>query len=279
MTREELKQILLTNTFIYDRSAHPIIEVSGKDHREWIHRISSQSSFKLKAGEVCTTAFLTGTGGVISYFQLLVLEDKVWILAEPQSKEKILSYLDFSHFGEDISFKAISQSNYFEVVGKHSPIDGCLQFSSEAWNEGGRIYIDGEKPEHPPIDKNTYDLIKHSKGWPIDNKDITEENILLEAAVLNEYASDTKGCYPGQEVIAKIITYGRVAKKYVSLWASIKPSSEEITYSAGKAGKVMAVHALKDGYLVFAYVLRAALDQFEASRDSLKIDNQDLTKF
>lgn len=280
MNRQEFKSLLTTKSFIFDRSHYPIIEVSGKEHREWIHRISSQESLSLKEKSVCTTAFLTGGAGVISYFQMLILEDRVWLLIEPQSKEKVLAHLDLSHFGEDISFKEIKSESYFEVVGLPVDINAAYKIKAEDWNRTGAIYIDGEKPELPKMDLGLYQAIKRSQGWPIDQIDINEDKILLEASALTEYATDTKGCYPGQEVIAKIITYGRVAKKIVALFSKDKvDNGAEISYGAGKAGTVVATYALSDGYLVLAYVLRVAHDSFLQEKDNLKINDSKLSPF
>jgi folate-binding protein YgfZ len=279
MTKHDLQTLLDNQSYILDRSFYPIIEVGGKEHREWIHRISSQASLGLNIGDVCTTAFLTGTAGVISYFQLLILTDKVWILAEPQSADKILKYLDFSHFGEDIYFKMVSVNSYFEVVGAAPSIDADFCISAEAWNPNGRIYINAkQKPDLPTLPLEIYQAYKRSLGWPIDQLDINEGQILLEATVLSQYASDTKGCYPGQEVIAKIITYKRVAKKYIALWSTAKPESNEIQFKDGKAGTIIHTHTLDDGYLILAYVLRVAFDQFVAG-GALTCDQKILAAF
>lgn len=265
MKRQDFKSLLSTKSFVFDRSHYPVIEVGGSQHREWINRISSQDSISLKENETGTTAFLTGGAGVISYFQILILKDRVWLLIEPQAKEKVLAHLDFSHFGEEIYFKHIVPKNYFEVVGLPVDVDAAYKIKAEEWNQTGTIYIEGKKPDLPSIDVNLYQALKRSHGWPIDQIDISEDKILLEAAPLSNYATDTKGCYPGQEVVAKIITYGRVAKKFIALYSKDKLNDgSEISYAGGKAGIVIATYALSDGYMVLGYVLRVAHDKFIA---------------
>lgn len=59
--------------------------------------------------------------------------------------------------------------------------------------------------------KQDYAFFKSFFRFPSSKKDLNLNNIILEAG-LDEYVSTNKGCYPGQEVIAKVYTYGRVAK-------------------------------------------------------------------
>lgn len=54
-------------------------------------------------------------------------------------------------------------------------------------------------------------------GIPWFGIDINEDNLLPETGLETVMASDTKGCYVGQEVVARLGTYGSVSKKLVGL--------------------------------------------------------------
>lgn len=63
------------------------------------------------------------------------------------------------------------------------------------------------------------EIARLERGTPRFDKDLTDGVIPLEAQ-LDDWVSTTKGCYPGQEVVARIRNLGQVARKLVRLEAS-----------------------------------------------------------
>ncbi|MCB9799931.1 MAG: hypothetical protein H6757_04150 [Candidatus Omnitrophica bacterium] len=79
--------------------------------------------------------------------------------------------------------------------------------------------------------------------------DITDDMLLPETGLEDLYASETKGCYPGQEVVAKIKTYGRLNRKIVKLIfeGGKLPLPGEIIFSGEKeAGRITSACFLPD---------------------------------
>ena len=70
-----------------------------------------------------------------------------------------------------------------------------------------------------PVDAATADLVRIEAGIPRFLVDMTTETIPLEAGIEGRAISMTKGCYPGQEVIIRVLHRGggRVAKKLVGV--------------------------------------------------------------
>lgn len=54
------------------------------------------------------------------------------------------------------------------------------------------------------IDRATLDVLRVEDGRPWYGSDVTQENLLHETGCVREYHSPTKGCYPGQEVVARL---------------------------------------------------------------------------
>lgn len=63
-----------------------------------------------------------------------------------------------------------------------------------------------------PVGYDALDILRIEAGWPRYGVDMDETNVVTEAA-LDEAISYTKGCYVGQEIIARIKYRGHVAKK------------------------------------------------------------------
>jgi len=70
-----------------------------------------------------------------------------------------------------------------------------------------------------PVDDAVMDAVRIEAGIPAFTIDMGQETIPLEAGIERDAISFTKGCYPGQEIIIRIVHrgHGRVAKKLVGL--------------------------------------------------------------
>ena len=100
-------------------------------------------------------------------------------------------------------------------------------------------------------------------GWPRFGQELSEDYIPLEAG-LKWAVSFNKGCYVGQEVIARMETYQRLAKRLVLLgcrpsagYADVGPvSGDEVWSVDAKVGQVSSVAPLSDEGVVkaLAYV-------------------------
>jgi folate-binding protein YgfZ len=67
-----------------------------------------------------------------------------------------------------------------------------------------------------PVGSEALEILRVEAGLPRFGVDVTENNVVLEAG-LNEAVSFTKGCYLGQEIIARIHWRGHVAKRLAGL--------------------------------------------------------------
>jgi tRNA-modifying protein YgfZ len=64
-----------------------------------------------------------------------------------------------------------------------------------------------------PITEATLDALRVEDGRPWYGRDVTEENLLHETGLVAEYHSPSKGCYVGQEVIARLEARGANVSK------------------------------------------------------------------
>jgi folate-binding protein YgfZ len=70
-----------------------------------------------------------------------------------------------------------------------------------------------------PVETQALQIARIEQGVPWFAEDLSQNVIPLEAG-LDGYVSITKGCYPGQEVVARISNLGQVARKLVRLSAT-----------------------------------------------------------
>ena len=98
---------------------------------------------------------------------------------------------------------------------------------SSLWSE---LINQGKELNVRPFGLTAFDSLRLEAGIPIFNRDMNNENIPLESGLKERAISYTKGCYPGQEIIARITNLGHPRQMLVGLEIqSEKPVSAKST--------------------------------------------------
>jgi len=90
------------------------------------------------------------------------------------------------------------------------PADGLVP----AWE---RLMDAGSAHGIKPVGRLAREMLRIEAGIPKAGADLNEEIVPPEANLEGKAFSLTKGCYPGQEVVARMDTYGNVRRKLVGL--------------------------------------------------------------
>ncbi|MGH7168309.1 MAG: glycine cleavage T C-terminal barrel domain-containing protein, partial [Nitrospiraceae bacterium] len=83
-----------------------------------------------------------------------------------------------------------------------------------AWD---RLWSAGEPMGLKPFGTEAREALRLEAGLPRAGADLTEEIVPPEANLEGKAFSLSKGCYPGQEVVARLDTYGSVRRRLVGL--------------------------------------------------------------
>lgn len=151
------------------------IKVTGKDRVEVLHRLLTQDIENLPAGGRCKAAFLSPQGKVLALMDVVKSEDHLVLEVEKDQVEKTIGILAKFVITEDAAFSDVTET---ETV--------------------------------PGTDLETHRIERGELRYGID---IDETIILNETGLETLAASETKGCYPGQEVVARIRTYGGLNRR------------------------------------------------------------------
>jgi folate-binding protein YgfZ len=104
------------------------------------------------------------------------------------------------------------------------------------------------------------DVMRVEAGRPWYGPDVTEENLLHETGLLREYHSPTKGCYVGQEVVARLDARGGHVNKLMRGLRLTSPAAagSAVTAEGKDVGRVTtAAVSSRLGPVALAYVHRS----------------------
>jgi folate-binding protein YgfZ len=97
----------------------------------------------------------------------------------------------------------------------HTAEDGFDLFADAG--ERGALWAAFREAGARPVGAETLEVLRVEAGLPRYGVDATEQNVVLEVVDEEAAVSYTKGCYSGQEIIARIHWRGHVAKKLTGL--------------------------------------------------------------
>ncbi len=274
------------------RSDLIVFKISGSDRVDFLNRLCSQKVVSTKTGEVLPSAFLKANGTPVALFHLWIRENDVVLIARKSLENQVSKFIDVFHFGEDIQLSKWEDINVCELRQNQfefSPLSTVMIkgphaiLPIEAWTLKNtqeviqRVYVlsasTGEgvgegvaKDFGGELLSEKDDFMQRAyAGIPKHPEELTESNIILEGP-FGEYVHRNKGCYPGQEVIERIYTYGNVAKKIFTFKINGPVSDTEAMkhaeiYAEGKpVGNILSLQNTSDGVMGFAIVKRLPLE-------------------
>jgi tRNA-modifying protein YgfZ len=275
---------------LVDRSHWGLIQVTGPDRLRFLHNQSTNEFQRLQPGQGCETVFLTSTARTIDLVTAYMTEDTTLLLVSPNRRQRIMEWLDRYLFPADrVELEDITnQMATFSLMGP-----GSLALGASWGLEGDRpphshqILTLAESPvrvavgsglslpgytlicsinQAPslwkfltavgavPLGEQGWEQLRIQQGRPAPDCELTEDYNPLEAGLWHNISFD-KGCYIGQETIARLNTYKGVKVQLwgVKLQAPATPGTV-VTLGSEKVGTLTSYTDSTEGPFGLAYI-------------------------
>ena len=234
-----------------------LIAVWGKEAVQFLDGLITNDMKTLEDGGQMLAAFPNAQGRLLAVVRVIRQGDRFLFETEEATREKVFNNLfRFTYAGDFFVEDLSEQFNYFETFGslKSSPSyeGGVAAFRGRGGslgfflpNENSDSYRSQvESTGSSAISSDLYETLRIENGIPLYGVDMDENTIVPELG-LDGLISYNKGCYIGQEIIARIHFRGHVAKQLAGLILS-EPGAiatrSELTSPDGKnAGRVTSV--------------------------------------
>jgi folate-binding protein YgfZ len=198
-----------------DLSHHNIIAVSGQDRLKWLHDLTTQFVSDLQPGVWMANMILDAKGHV--EFQFNVVDDgtTTFLVLDPGYSEQLIEYLTKMKFMLRVDVK--DASNDFAVLrapGSPTEIGGPFALVPRNEVEEMKKTFGGVATQVGTWALDAERVAAHRPriGFETDHKSIPNEIGVLHGAVHMK-----KGCYRGQETVAKIYNLGNPPRRLVLL--------------------------------------------------------------
>jgi len=248
----EKYNLIRENRLGYYAQKRGLIEVSGKEAVQFLNGLITNDVAKLEENAQMLAAFPNAQGRLIAVVRVLKKDDKFLFETEEATHEKVFNNLFRFTFAGDFFVEDLSEKySYFSIT------DYELQITNADWLEfesrfGKDVFVPKDAAEDflnelknqnaVEISGELYEVLRIERGIPLFGVDMDETTIVPETG-LPEVISYNKGCYIGQEIIARIHFRGHIAKQLTGLIfedenAAVNPNDELKSADGKNAGKI-----------------------------------------
>jgi folate-binding protein YgfZ len=243
-----------------------LIAVHGKEAVQFLDGMITNDMKTLEDGQQMLAAFPNAQGRLVVVVRVLRQGDRFLFDTEEATREKLYQNLFRFTFAGDFFVENLSeQFQYFEVFGPVGDVyhpevadmfPGAYAFEARHGASYFMLIDEAERVRELLINENNcvviddevYETLRIESGIPKYGVDMDETTIVPELG-LDGMISYTKGCYVGQEIIARIHFRGHVAKQLTGLVLSeppavaggLTPDAELLSAEGKNAGKITSV--------------------------------------
>ena len=270
------------------------LDVTGPKRQDFLHSMLSNEVKSLGPGAGCRAASMTAKGSLQALLRVLVDKSAVVLETERGRLEPVLRTLEFHKVGAPVRF-ALGKTVVLAVFGPRagevlsSAGAGPLPEANEAHREaplagvtvrvvrasdlpgaGFVLHVPSDAADAvgaalraagaEPIGLEATDALRVEALCPWYGIDVTEDNLLHETGLVGVLHSSTKGCYVGQEVIARLEGRGGNVNKALRGLRLSAPATAgaAVTASGKEAGHVTtAAVSPRLGPIALGYVHRS----------------------
>jgi tRNA-modifying protein YgfZ len=242
----------------------------GGSRADLLQRMSTNDLSNFEAGNVRETVFTNAIGRMIDLVTILNSKEQFHLLTSPGKAESMKNWLERHVFFQD-DFRLILPEPTWQFWGVYGPsaasrieseFPGAAELGAGQLLETGpgfvwrvetplpglRMLLNPEAsmrifsslPEQSASDevRRAYEILRIRAGFSAPGSEIREEYIPLEAG-LWDAVSFQKGCYVGQEIIARLESRGRLARKLVGIDLDLAiPNGTQLYQGKRKVGEL-----------------------------------------
>jgi folate-binding protein YgfZ len=211
---KEQKELVAGNGWA-DLSHRAVISISGKDRLTWLHALTTQHLENLTAGDWKDALILDSQGHIVE--QLFLVDDGeiTWIHTEAERVAPLIEYLEKMKFMLDVEVKDQSK-NYavLRAAGIADKIAGPYALVPRSELEETKAAFN---KSHTQVGIWALEALRVAQGRARLLFEVDHKSIPNELGFINNAVHMKKGCYRGQETVAKVFNLGQPPRKLVLL--------------------------------------------------------------
>lgn len=251
----EQRQLLNGKAFLA-RTDESVLEIVGSEALKWLHSLTSQNLVNLKTGQSAESLVLDPHGHVEHQLKVIAKDEGVFVITATDRVESLIEWLNKMKF----RIKVEIRPSQLLVVGSFAELNLDAPCWIDIWGQepigtvsyvkpgkpfGYREYLVGNLSEIdlPQAGLMAYQALRIAAGRP-EITDVDDRSLPHESNWLSSAIHLSKGCYRGQETVAKVHNLGhpprRVALLQLESGDTLAQPGDVVSHNGREVGKVLA---------------------------------------
>lgn len=268
---------LVDGAGLADRSDVGRLRITGADALDLLNRLTTNKLEELPDGHARLTVLTNGDARVIDVLELAAVDGSLLCLTSPGRAAAVIDWLDTYTFGEDISVAdRTAETAQLTLAGPGAAavlaaagVDGVpaaldrvapvtiagvgvmLWRTLTGGAEGFEVIVERAggtavraalaAAGATPVSARAWETFRIANGMPAYGSEFGEATNPLESRLRGAISED-KGCYTGQEVVARLLTYGKVQRRLMSVALSGPVEADaDLRADGARAGTLTSV--------------------------------------
>lgn len=214
------QRALVAGQAFVDLSHRDVVTISGPDRLTWLHALTTQYFEGLKPGVGTTALLLSPTGHVEHVMYGVDDGETFWLHTEPGAAAAMIAWLQKMVFMSRVEIADMTGDYAIVWRAGAAPSDGPLTRSGADSLGGHEVFLPRSELaslEGPAAGMWAYEALRIEAGAPRLGFDTDERAIPNELGWLGVGVHLDKGCYRGQETVARVHNLGRPPRRLVRL--------------------------------------------------------------
>lgn len=257
-------------------ATHELVTVEGTDARGFLQGLISQDVDTLQSERASRSLLLSPQGKLRALLWAFASDDRVGLITEAGHGERVAA--DLAHYKIRVKAVITGPVPVSQVIGADSERYGGVSAPLRTLE---RAFVWESLPDLPTLGLDAWELIRIEQGEPKMGVDVDERTIPQESGLVEEAVSFTKGCFLGQELVARIDSRGHVNRhlrgleleQAVAVPARVTEGGEEVGHLTSLAGLP------NGGYVGLAMLHRRVLPDTLVEVDNRTARVRDLERF
>ncbi len=265
-TIEHDHRVLTEGAGFLERSDRAHLTVRGPDAAEYLQGQVTNDVQGLAAGEGCYAALLNPKGRILADMRVIaVTPEELWLDLETIACETALHELtmykigrkvEIADAGADRTVLSVIGPRAWEVLAQADIVEGAAPAPEHAWVHGREDAVVAATDVGfdllvapasvaglteslaaagaAPASREAVEVVRIEQGRPRYGVDMSDDNLPGEAGIVDRAVSFTKGCYVGQEPVARMFHKGHPNRHLRALRLSAPVEPRTTVTAAGK---------------------------------------------
>jgi folate-binding protein YgfZ len=250
----------------------------GADALRFLNDLISQEIADMGPGSVRRSLLLTPQGRLDHILWVLGGGERIGLVVDEGRGEDLAAKLGRYRIRVDVTIEPETSDRWL-VIGPFGPGPGSWEEGPDgvsadiSWAGVERTLVVGERPDLAPMTWEEYEALRIEAGEPLTGVDVSDSTIPQETGLVGSSISFQKGCFLGQELVARLDSRGGRVNHHLRILRFEGPAPEvgatvlkddepvgKMTSASGEVGMGLLRRGVEPGDLVMVGDRRARVE-------------------